>query len=122
MYKLRFLLSRYLEPAYRWLSLAVLVGAALVAGAAFTDWLAPVAIVVGTPLAAIVALAATTGILVVNVVVADGLKRGIDHFEAAYDTYRRANAIPDPFYLELDRAEAAARAAGGGRPSPALWP
>ena len=73
------------------------------------DYFEPVAIVLAVSAGALATLAATLGILVLNVVVAAGLQRGFDRFEAAYDAYRRANAIPDIFYEEADLAEAAER-------------
>lgn len=109
MYKLRFLLTRYARPFYRRLAVALALGMTIVAGASFTAYFEPVAIVVAVCMGAVAALAATLGILVLNVVAAAGLQRSLDRFEAAYDAYRRANAIPDIFYEEADLAEAAER-------------
>jgi len=109
MYMLKFLLTRYARPFYKVLGLAALVGAVVLAALSPTGYLVPALIVVGAAAGAVVALAVTLGILVLNVVVAASLKRGFDRFEAAYNTYRKANNIPDIFYEEMDLAEAAAR-------------
>jgi hypothetical protein len=109
MYKLKFLLADYARPLYRWLAAGAAIGAIVAGSAAFTAYFAPVVIVVGTLAGLVVTAAATLGILALNVLVAAGLQRGIDRFEAAYDTYRRANNIPDIFYEEMDLAEAAQR-------------
>jgi hypothetical protein len=107
MHKLKFLLANYARPFYRWLAAGAAVGAIAAGGAAFTAYFAPVAIVVGALAGLVVAAAATLAILVLNVLVAASLQRGIDRFEAAYDAYRRANNIADVFYEEMDLAEAA---------------
>jgi len=109
LYKLRFLLTRYARSFYRRLGIAVALGMTVAAIASFTDYFEPVATVLAVSAGALATLAATLGILVLNVVVAAGLQRGFDRFEAAYDAYRRANAIPDIFYEEADLAEAAER-------------
>ena len=114
MYKLRFLLTSYLRPFYRLLAAVVVLGAAALAGASFTAYFAPALFVFVTVVGAIVAAAATLAILVLNVVVAAGMQRGFDRFEAAYDAYRRANNIPDIFYEEADLAEAAERNSAAG--------
>jgi len=106
MYMLKFLLTRYARPFYKVLGAAAVIGAVILAALSPTGYLAPALIVVGAAAGAVVALALTLGVLVLNVVVAAGLKRGFDRFEAAYDTYRRANNIPDVFYEEMDLAEA----------------
>jgi hypothetical protein len=110
MYKLKFFLTRYAPPLYRWLGWAALVGAVVAAGAYFTAYFGPVVLVLAMAFGAVAALAATLAILVLNVVVAAHMHRGIEHFEAAYDAYRRANNVPDLFYEEMDLAEAAERA------------
>lgn len=108
MYKLKFLLARYARPAYRWLAVGLALAALAAIAAWFTPLFEPVAIALGIVLAALAGAAATLGVVTVNVVVAAGLQRRIDHFEAAYDAYRRANDIPDIFYAALDEEEAAA--------------
>jgi xanthosine utilization system XapX-like protein len=117
MYKLRFLLRHYARPFYKVLGLVAAAGAVVAAGASFTPYVVPVLIVLAVSAAALAALAALLGILVLNAMVAAGLQRIIDRFEAAYDAYRRANNIPDIFYEEMDLAEAAERNGLGGGPS-----
>lgn len=114
MYKLKFLLTRFARPFYRMLGWAAVIGTSVAAGASFTAYFGPVVIVLAAFVAAIAGAAATLAILVLNVVVAASLHRGIDRFEAAYDAYRRANSIPDIFYEEMDLAEAAERAERNG--------
>lgn len=111
MYKLKFLLRHYSRPFYGRLAAAALAGLVLLAGAASTPYLAPVGWIVGLGAGAVAATAATLAILVLNVMIASDLGRRIDRFEAAYDTYRRANGIVDIFYEEADLAEAAANKA-----------
>ena len=109
MYKLKFLLRHYAVPFYRRLGLFVLLAAAITLGASFTAYFEPVALTFAALAGLLAAGVATLAILVLNVLIAAGLQRGFDRFEAAYDAYRRANDIPDIFYLEADMAEAAAR-------------
>ncbi len=106
---LKFLLTRYARPFYKILGLAAVVGAVVLAALSPTGYLASALIVLGAAAGAVIALAVTIGVLVLNVAVAASLKRGFDRFEAAYDTYRKANNIADIFYEEMDLAEAAAR-------------
>jgi hypothetical protein len=117
MYKLKFLLTRYALPFYKLLGAIAVAEAVAAIGASFTTYFVPVLMVLALSAAAVAALAALVGILVLNAAVAAGLQRGIDRFEAAYDTHRRANNIPDIFYEEMDLAEAAERNGMGGRPS-----
>jgi hypothetical protein len=112
MYKLKFLLTRYARSFYRWLAALTAAGAALTLAASFTAWSAAVTLVFALFVGAIAGAAATLAVLVLNVVVAAGLQRGIERFETAYDAYRRANRIPDVFYEEMDLAEAAERHGG----------
>jgi len=115
MIKLRYLLTIYARPFYRWLGWAALAGAALAVAAFFTPWFAPVAIVLAALAAALAGAAATLAILVLNVAVAANLHRGIDRFEAAYNTWRKANNVFDIFYEEMDLDDAAAeRERSGG--------
>jgi hypothetical protein len=109
MYKLKFLVTSYARPFYKLLGASTVVGAVVALGASFTAYFGPVMIVLAVLVAAIAVVAATLAILVLNVLVASCLQRGFDHFEAAYDAYRRANNIPDIFYEEADLAEAAER-------------
>ncbi len=109
MYKLKFLLTRYMLPSYRLLAVVMVAGAVCVAVASFTPHFAAVLVAVAAVFGAIAAAVATMAILVLNVLVAAGLQRGLDRFEAAYDGYRRANNIPDIFYEEADLAEEAER-------------
>jgi hypothetical protein len=114
MYKLKFLLTRFARPSYKMLGWAAVAGAAGAAGASFTAYFGAVVLILAAVVAAIAGAAATLAVLVLNVVVAASLHRGIDRFEAAYDAYRRANRIPDIFYEEMDLAEAAERAERNG--------
>jgi hypothetical protein len=109
MYKLRFLLTVYARPLYKWLGAAAALSAVIAAGASFTAHFAPVMMVLGGVAAAITAVPVLLAILVLNAAAAASLQRGFDHFEAAYDAYRRANRLPDIFYEEADLAEAAER-------------
>jgi hypothetical protein len=109
MHKLKFLLTIYARSFYKTLAVLIAAGAAVTLASWLTPWSGAVTLVFALFLAAIVAVSATLAISVLNVMVAAGLHRGIDRFEAAYDAYRRANAIPDIFYEEMDLAEAAAR-------------
>ena len=114
MYKLTFLLTHYLRHFYKLLGVAAALGAAVAAGAWFTPYFGTVVVVLAAAVAAIAVVAATLAVLVLNVMVAAGMRRGFDHFEAAYDAYRRANSIPDIFYEEADLAEAAERNSAAG--------
>jgi hypothetical protein len=111
MYKLRFLLAVYARDFYKVLAAMVAAGAGVTVAASFTPLSGAVALVFALFVGALVAGAATLAILVLNVVVAAGMHRGIERFEAAYNTYRLANNIPDIFYEEMDLEDAAARAA-----------
>jgi hypothetical protein len=111
MFKLAFLLRLYALPFYRRLAVLTAVGAAATVAASFTAWAGTVALVYALFVGAITVIAATLGVTVANAMVAAALHRGIERFEAAYDTYRRANNIPDLFYEEMDLAEAAERKA-----------
>jgi hypothetical protein len=113
MYKLTYLLTVYARPFYKGLGVAAAVGAAAAAVASFTSYFVPVLIAVGALVAAVAVVVALLAILVLNAAVAAGLQRGFDRFEVAYDSYRRANNIPDIFYEEMDLAEAAERDAAG---------
>ena len=114
MYMLKFLLARYARPFYRALAAAAALGALAALGAYFTAYFEPVVLVLGVLAAVLAAAAATLGVLVVNAALAAGLARRLEHFAAAYDAYRRANGIPDPFFEEMDLAEAAEREAARG--------
>lgn len=114
MFKLRFLLTSYLRPFYRSLGFAAAIGAVAAAAAWFTPYFGLVAAIVAASAAALAAVAALLALLVLNAAVAAGLQRGFDRFEAAYDAWRRANAIPDIFYEEADLAEAAERKGTAG--------
>lgn len=115
MHKLTFLLRLYAWPFYRRAGVLLAAGGLITLGAALTPLAVPVAVAYAMGVGALAALAATLGVLVLNVVLAAGLARGIERFEAAYDAYRRANAIPDIFYEEMDLLEATERAAAAER-------
>lgn len=109
MFKLKFLLTVYARAFYKRLTILTAAGAAVTLAASFTTWSGAVTLAFGLAVGAIAATAATLAVMVLNVVVAAGLHRGIDRFEAAYDAYRRANKIADIFYEEMDLAELAER-------------
>ncbi len=114
MYMLKFLLAHYARPFYKALGVAAALGALAALGAYFTAYFEPVVLGLGALAGVLAAAAATLAVLVLNAALAAGLARRFEHFASAYDAYRRANGIPDPFYEELDLAEAAEREAARG--------
>ncbi len=112
MLKLGFLLRVYARPAYKALAVVLLLAAAAAVAAHFAGLLAPVLLVLGILGGALLALAATVAILVANAAAAAWLHRVIERFEAAYNSYRKANRLADPFYEAMDLEDAAAEADG----------
>ena len=119
MYKLRFLVGLYARGLWRPIAVLLGLGGTVTLGAALTPFAAPVALTYALVAGALAALAVTSGVMVLNAALAAALGRGIARFEAAYDAWRRANAIPDLFYEEMDREEAAARAEASVSPGTA---
>ena len=114
MYKLKFLLTCYAVPFYRRLGAALALAAAVALGASFTAYFEAVVLILACLAGLLAGGAAMLAITVLNVLAAAALQRGFDRFEAAYNAYRKANNIPDIFYLEADLAEAAARESAEG--------
>ncbi|SLN34546.1 hypothetical protein [Oceanibacterium hippocampi] len=117
MAMLRYLFAVHLRPAYRLGAYAVpvltLAGAAAFA-LGFGEAFLTVAAIVGFAVGAVMLWLATA---ILNARIAAAMGRILVAFEAAYDGWRRANGIDDPFYHELDREEAAAAAAAKAGPA-----